>query len=200
MTDQSRSCFSAIPRTVSCSELVNRPVGARVLERAASHRQYPGSAADHAGTIPWRRRPIRYFGNKPSNALRIVFRVARLPCNLPNAFLVNPMRRPDELVLVHLYHLLFLPASCTSFSSTNPRKQRLTGGSLLLDQTRFRWAPFTLAKSAASLSTIVLQRLMSSDVGASLFYWSLTSSLVLPIVAITEAVILHRQVVADRPS
>jgi hypothetical protein len=41
LTDQSRSWFSAVPRAVSCSELMNRPVGARVLERAASHRQYP---------------------------------------------------------------------------------------------------------------------------------------------------------------
>src|SRR5437762_1073793 len=46
--------------------------------------------------------------------------VTRLSCNLTNALLVNPMCRPNVFVLVHLYQLLFLPASC-------PRKQRLTG-------------------------------------------------------------------------
>src|ERR1700733_3643634 len=46
--------------------------------------------------------------------------VTRLPCNLTNALLVYPLRRPNVFVLVHLYQLLFLPASC-------PRKQRLTG-------------------------------------------------------------------------
>src|SRR6266851_8501268 len=52
--------------------------------------------------------------------------VTRLSCNLTNALLVNPMRRPNVFVLVHLYQLLFLPASCPSFSK-RPRKQRLTG-------------------------------------------------------------------------
>src|SRR6266699_2571923 len=52
--------------------------------------------------------------------------VPRLPGNLTNALLVNPMRRPNVFVLVHLYQLLFLPASCPSFSK-RPRKQRLTG-------------------------------------------------------------------------
>src|SRR5437762_317876 len=56
------------------------------------------------------------------------------------------MRGPDQFVLVHLYQLLFLPASCPP-SSARPRKQRLTGGSLLLDQTPLWWVPFTLSKS-----------------------------------------------------